>query len=325
MSIIRNIIKQNVSNLLSEDVDDAEIISKSGSATGDAVASHSAKASMVIDKVKDNLRSMGVTSSDINDIYTIDQLKSKPFDIKFTILGEKNEWGERKQKQITTIGKYNQSLSNTRDTIVLDLKDYGTIVFDKKQINIVIPGTSNKVNGLANGKDYNVLSLNGSLSIKLNEDDSTTTNNIIKLNDIGLGGEESVESEVFVTGSLTELKVANNQVISGKGGYNLGNLEKEINNQLRRGVKVRKSLKTNNTIVLSWPTTVSWPNGTKKDDETQAMLIEIIAGGGHHKGTMDSLMGDNFKNREVRVGRKVGGDEYFTQDMTGKLTLNIKK
>jgi hypothetical protein len=47
MSIIRNIIKQNVSNLLSEDVfgkhNDAKTISKSGSVTHDKVATHSAK------------------------------------------------------------------------------------------------------------------------------------------------------------------------------------------------------------------------------------------------------------------------------------------
>ena len=132
---LKNIIKQNVSNLLSEDVfgkhNDAKTISKSGSVTHDKVATHSAKASIVIDKIKDNLRSMGVSASDVDGIYTIDQLKSKPFDIKFTVLGKENKWGERKKKDISTKAKYNKPLSESRGTMVLDLKDYGTMVFLK--------------------------------------------------------------------------------------------------------------------------------------------------------------------------------------------------
>jgi hypothetical protein len=316
MSIIRNIIKRNVTNLLNEgfgEHDDTNVISKSGSVTHDKVASHSAKASITIDKIKDNLRSMGVSTSDVNDIYTIDQLKSKPFDIKFTVLGKENKWGERKKKDISTRAKYNKSLSESRGTLVLDLKDYGTMVFLKKHLNMNLPGTDKTLKGLANGKNYRVQSLNGVLAIKLNEQgEQKDSTHVIELHDINLGdGGESNKSKgekLFVSGEIhnVDTKNPNSEWVSS-------NIINNVNNQLDSGgVRVEKSLSKKNTLVLIWDSPMKLKNG-----KTDAMLVSAKF------DVWNALNGDVFRDKEVTIGRKIGGVEEMEKDTKVNMTLRI--
>jgi hypothetical protein len=316
---LKNIIKQNVSNLLSEDVfgkhNDAKTISKSGSVTHDKVATHSAKASIVIDKIKDNLRSMGVSASDVDGIYTIDQLKSKPFDIKFTVLGKENKWGERKKKDISTKAKYNKPLSESRGTMVLDLKDYGTMVFLKKHLNMNLPGTDKTLKGLANGKNYRVQSLNGVLAIKLNEQggqkDST---HVIELHDINLdgGGEPNKSKDDIAVGSFKIHRDSKNP------DWFTDEVEGLVNTQLKVGVKFEKSQSLQDgTIVLSWSKI-----GNSLGQETQAMLIRLV---NKPEDTFNKLMGTGINGDKVHIGRKVGGKEGFNDDAVGTIFLKVKK
>jgi hypothetical protein len=258
---------------------------------------------------------MGVSTSDVNDIYTIDQLKVKPFDIKFTILGKENKWGERKKTDISTRANYNKSLSESRGTLVLDLKDYGTMVFSKKHLNMNLPGTDKTLKGLANGKNYRVQSLNGVLAIKLNEQgEQKDSTHVIELHDINLGdgGESNKSKGDIAVGSFKIDRDSKNP------DWFTDEVEGLVNTQLKVGVKFEKSQSLQDgTIVLSWSKI-----GNSLGQETQAMLIRLVS---NPEDTFNKLMGTGINGDKVHIGRKVGGKEGFNDDAVGTIFLKVKK
>jgi hypothetical protein len=161
---IKNIIKLQVKNLINED--DTNVIRKGKSVTGDQSSSRLAKSSVAIDKIKDNLRSMGVSPSEVDNVYTIDQLSAMAFDFDFKILAsEFSQWDQNvvlysKQHR----ARVNKDLSGQYNTLVLDLDNGWDILFNPKELSTNIPGTDTEMRGLKNDQKYKI-KLGGTFNI----------------------------------------------------------------------------------------------------------------------------------------------------------------
>lgn len=153
---LKHIIKIKVNSLINED--NTKQIRKSKSVTGDESSSRLAKASTAIEKIKDNLRSMGVSSSDVDDVYTIDQLSAMAFDIDFSLLATKfSDWDENQVvANYSGRGRVNLLSSKNNKTLVLDLENGWSIMFNPKEIETNIPGTSETILALKNDQKYTV-------------------------------------------------------------------------------------------------------------------------------------------------------------------------
>jgi len=175
---LKKIIKSNVSLLLEKSFIDAvddgfqfgakrgyDTLRDSDSVTGDNSAAARATADLAIDKIKQGLRDLGVSANDIDDIYTMDMLKAKAFDISFK-LRIKNEFTDFDEKVYVPSdsiynlrAKVNEGESKSKNTLVLDIKDnkISKIIFlEPKQLITNLTQTNKSVKALADGKDYDV-------------------------------------------------------------------------------------------------------------------------------------------------------------------------
>ena len=134
---------------------DSKTIRTSGSVTGDDVADSLARSSVAIGKIKDNLRSMGVSTSDLDDVYTLEQLSAMAFKMKFTLLGgEFNKWD---QNQVLFNFNGRAKVKETKPTLIIELDNGWFIKFSYDDLETNLPGTSKGMVGLKNGKKYKVM------------------------------------------------------------------------------------------------------------------------------------------------------------------------
>ena len=126
-------------------------------------------------------------------------------------------------------------------------------------------------------------------------------------------GEREGENEesTIVVGKLKITDGGENPLWSTSGAEN------SVNKELRKGVLIKKSKKTKNTVILEWKTPFDL-GGTP----TKAMLI---------KPNMDvdafasKIMGNGVYDIGVEIGRKAGGDESLDKPSKGSISLKVKK
>jgi hypothetical protein len=302
---LKNIIKGNLDKLLNEDV--SKTIRKAGSVSDNSSDDSVGRADFIIDKIKDNLATMGVRPSDIDHIKTMEQLMVAPFGIDFTIRGEKNKWGETINKDISTRCKYDKGLSGQGKTIVLKTKDGLIIKFDSKEIITNLSGTKVKVPSLVEGRAYNV-SLNGNLdSVGLDDDSQIYELKIVRLKLVGDSTKDKQQVKSILTNKLGVIK------INDQGNWFKDNTVDAINGEIKKGVRVRKSEKDSDTIVVSWTNRL-----IIDDNDTQAILVK-------GSNIWDELLGNGLSDKPVSFGRKMAGNDEFTEDTKGTITLEKKR
>ena len=168
---LKKIIKSKVTLFLGENAfapagyDTLSKSKGSSNVSGDSAAESSAIADLAIDKIKQGLRDLGVSADNIDDIYTMDMLKAKAFDMSFK-LRIKNEFTDYDEKVYVpndsvydVRAKVNTQESESMDTLVLDIKsdDISKIIFlEPKQLVTNLTQTSKSIQALADGKDYDV-------------------------------------------------------------------------------------------------------------------------------------------------------------------------
>jgi hypothetical protein len=161
------LIKNILNKLLSEDYDAADIANEKN-VTDNETANSSAKAEMLIDKIKSNLSNMGVRPAELDSIYTLDQLKVMGFAMSFKVRqlgrgGFDNDLPPSEEEILDEFAnfngraKYNTSLSQERQTVVLDLDNGWEVTFDDGDLDINLPSTDESVRALTDGREYKVI------------------------------------------------------------------------------------------------------------------------------------------------------------------------
>ena len=123
------------------------------------------------------------------------------------------------------------------------------------------------------------------------------------------GGNDDEEPTIVVG----KLKITDG---GGNPLWSISGAESVVNSELKKGVLIRKSKSTKNTIILEWK------NPIKIGSElTKAMLI---------KPNMDvddfsnKIMGSGVNDVEVEIGRKAGADESLDKPSKGSISLKVK-
>ena len=123
------------------------------------------------------------------------------------------------------------------------------------------------------------------------------------------GGNDDEEPTIVIG----KLKITDG---GGNPLWSISGAESVVNSELKKGVLIRKSKSTKNTIILEWK------NPVKIGSElTKAMLI---------KPSMDvddfsnRIMGSGVNDVEVEIGRKAGADESLDKPSKGSISLRVK-
>ncbi len=121
---------------------------------------------------------------------------------------------------------------------------------------------------------------------------------------------EKTDDQIVVGGKLKITDGGENPLWSITGA------ESAVNSELKKGVLIRKSKKSKNTVILEWKNPIKIGN-----TPTKAMLI---------KPNMDvndfsnKIMGSGVNDVEVEIGRKAGGDESLDKPSKGSISLKVK-
>lgn len=124
------------------------------------------------------------------------------------------------------------------------------------------------------------------------------------------GSSKSNDEPTIVVGKLKITDGGENPLWSITGA------ESVVNSELKKGVSIRKSKKSKNTVILEWKNPIKIGN-----TPTKAMLIKPNMS---VDDFYNKIMGSGVNDVEVKIGRKAAGNESLDKPSEGSISLKVK-
>jgi hypothetical protein len=320
---------------------------KTKSVTGDKVSHLAARADVTVDRIKDNLRSMGVSAPDLTDQNTIDfYIALKEFDFSFSLNKPIRDFFNNQNENIKGRASVDKRSKPKKFVIYFThfVKNMGgdfvknavyRIDFYEETLNKNLRGTEINLpmlvkNGVYKVKIRKIKSYDvkeGSISLG----DVLQDILLEKTTDVNWGGDENLPKhfdrslKIISVPSFVEPKTEKQEktdgvyeispkssidgvTTTGKTNWVSDTIVSILNKEFNGGrVLVKKSLSKKDTLILYYP-------GIKKKLGTDAILIT-------KDDILDLFFGKKIKRAKVKIGPKAAGFDEFEEEGEAFITL----